>query len=196
MRTKEEGMSCQISTSGGVENYVERIKKSNMKKKNTLKNSLLSLFVLLSINVFSQKIFVNKDHEPEKSRYRIYYKTDKETNIKVYMRMFMIENEKVREDDFKRCDVVTLFLKRDNPWLAKDFKTRSMCIGWQLTDIEFIKTTSDRNFLYVIVSYFGYRMSEYIFVFEKDEEGLYHLVRQQVRGFDGYEEKKIRWYEE
>ena len=167
-----------------------------MKKKNTLKNSLLSLFVLLSINVFSQKIFVNKDHEPEKSRYCIYYKTDKETNIKVYMRMFMIENEKVREDHFKRCDVVTLFLKRDNPWLAKDFKTRSMCIGWQLTDIEFIKTTSDRDFLYVVVSYFGYRMSEYIFVFEKDEEGLYHLVRQQVRGFDGYEEKKIRWYEE
>lgn len=161
-----------------------------MKKKNTLKNSLLSLFVLLSINVFSQKIFVNKDHEPEKSRYRIYYKTDKETNIKVYMRMFMIENEKFREDHFKRCDVVTLFLKRDNPWLAKDFKTRSTCIGWQLTDIEFIKITSDRNFLYVVVSYFGYRMSEYIFVFEKDEEGLYHLVRQQVRGFDGYEEKK------
>lgn len=190
MRTKEEGMSCQISASGGVENYVERIKKSNMKKKNTLKNSLLSLFVLLSINVFSQKIFVNKDHEPEKSRYRIYYKTDKETNIKVYMRMFMIENEKFREDHFKRCDVVTLFLKRDNPWLAKDFKTRSTCIGWQLTDIEFIKITSDRNFLYVVVSYFGYRMSEYIFVFEKDEEGLYHLVRQQVRGFDGYEEKK------
>ena len=102
----------------------------------------------------------------------------------------MIENEKVREDHFKRCDVVTLFLKRDNPWLAKDFKTRSMCIGWQLTDIEFIKTTSDRDLLYVVVSYFGYRMSEYIFVFEKDEEGLYHLVRQQVRGFDGYEEKK------
>jgi|GEM_PF-638599 hypothetical protein len=190
MRTKEEGTSCQISASGGVENYVERIKKSNMKKKNTLKNSLLSLFVLLSINVFSQKIFVNKDYEPEKSRYRIYYKTDKETNIKVYMRMFMIENEKFREDHFKRCDVVTLFLKRDNPWLAKDFKTRSTCIGWQLTDIEFIKITSDRNFLYVVVSYFGYRMSEYIFVFEKDEEGLYHLVRQQVRGFDGYEEKK------
>mgnify|MGYP001689969593 FL=1 len=110
--------------------------------------------------------------------------------------MFMIENEKFREDHFKRCDVVTLFLKRDNPWLAKDFKTRSTCIGWQLTDIEFIKITSDRNFLYVVVSYFGYRMSEYIFVFEKDEEGLYHLVKQQVRGFDGYEEKKIRWYEE
>ena len=33
MRTKEEGMSCQISASGGVENYVERIKKSNMKKR-------------------------------------------------------------------------------------------------------------------------------------------------------------------
>ena len=101
---------------------LERIKKSNMKKKNTLKNSLLSLFVLLSINVFSQKIFVNKDHEPEKSRYRIYYKTDKETNIKVYMRMFMIENEKFREDHFKRCDVVTLFLKRDNPGLPKILK--------------------------------------------------------------------------
>ena len=27
MRTKEEGTSCQISASGGVENYVKRIKK-------------------------------------------------------------------------------------------------------------------------------------------------------------------------
>ena len=27
IRTKEEGMSCHISASGGVENYVKRIKK-------------------------------------------------------------------------------------------------------------------------------------------------------------------------
>ncbi len=108
--------------------------------------------------------------------------------------MFMIENEKYSGDHPLRCDMVTLFLKKDNPWLAEDFNVVSACIGNQITKIEFIHTTSDDTYLYVEVSYDSTRINQYVFVFEKDKEGLYHLIRQQEYGSGTYEERKIRWY--
>ena len=163
----------------------------NVKTKN---NTITILFLFLSISVFSQKIYTNPRFDYSDSRYRIYYKTDRKTQIKVYIRMFMIENEKYPVDYPLRCDMVTLFLKKDNPWLAKDFNIVSTCIGNNITKIEFIHTTSDDTYLYVEVSYDSTRINQYVFVFEKDEEGLYHLIRQQEYGSGTYEETKIRWY--
>lgn len=157
-------------------------------------NSLIILLFFLSISVFSQKIYTNPRFDYNDSRYRIYYKTDRKTQLKVYIRMFMIENEKYSVDHPLRCDMVTLFLKKDNPWLAEDFNVVSACIGNHITKIEFIHTTSDDTYLYVEVSYDSTRINQYVFVFEKDEEGLYHLIRQQEYGSGAYEERKIRWY--
>ena len=75
-------------------------------------NSLIILLFFLSISVFSQKIYTNPRFDYNDSRYRIYYKADRKTQLKVYIRMFMIENEKYSGDHPLRCDMVTLFGKR------------------------------------------------------------------------------------
>ena len=67
----------------------------NVKTKN---NTIIILFLFLSISVFSQKIYTNPQFDYSDSRYRIYYKTDRKTQLKVYIRMFMIENEKYSVD--------------------------------------------------------------------------------------------------
>ncbi|MBV7440707.1 hypothetical protein KRX57_04680 [Weeksellaceae bacterium TAE3-ERU29] len=153
-----------------------------------MKNSILLAFLLFSTSVFSQKRYFHPVFPKESSRYRIYYKTDEKTKIKAYIRMFMVEDEN------QECEMVTLFLKRDNPWLTKDFKTISYCLGYQTTEITGIGTFSNDKYLHVEISYFGPKGNIYRFIFEQDNQGKYILIKQQEGYSSIFEDRKIKWY--
>lgn len=77
-----------------------------------IRNSLFVIFLCFCVDVFSQnKIYESNDLPDDWNDYRIFYKTDKQSKLKIFMRVFLVENEK-KQDDFEKCDRVIQFLKK------------------------------------------------------------------------------------
>lgn len=137
-----------------------------------IKNSLFVILFVFSTQVFSQ-IYPTDNF----NKYRIYYKTDKRTKIRIFFRMFLVENKK--ENDYNR---VILFLKQDNSFLYEDYKIITECLGYQSTLLEGGRITSDEKKIYLEVSYKSPKENGNVFVFQKDEDEFYRLSSLQNFG--------------